>query len=521
MKTKLFTLSLAIVAGIGTMHAAIVNGTCGDNLTWSLNTKDSTLTIEGSGAMTSAPWYEYRSYIYTVNLPNGLTSIGGNAFRQCSNLFSIIIPTSVTSIGGGAFRDCTSLTSIDIPDSVTSIGSQAFYQSGLTSVTIGDRVTNIPYFCFYGCRLTSVTIPNSVTYIDSYAFDMCPLTSVAMGNGITWIGNRAFQYCRYLTSIKIPDSVKIIVEEAFQYCSSLTTIEIGNGIETIGNNAFKDCPVAHLTITATTPPSASSSNIPNASCRLFVPEEARDTYANTVWWEDFMTIKAIGEAIESYRVEFHDFDGTILKIDSVEYNSAAVAPANPSREGYQFIGWNKDFSHVTSDMTITAQYAINYYPVGFLNYDGTLLSEQSIAYNQAAMEPEVPAREGYTFIGWTADITHITARTFAIALYEKQNLLLVTYKKEDGEVISSENVDLHLPEAPEIEGFSFLGWRPVATLIESNTIVIEAVYESEGGTDLPAEVSVLSTPAQKLIRNGNVYVLTSDKTYTITGAEVK
>ena len=97
----------------------------------------------------------------------------------------------------------------------------------------------------------------------------------------------------------------------------------------------------------------------------------------------------------------------------------------------------------------------------------------------------------------------------------------VTYIDKDEELIDSEKIKLHLPEAPEIEGFTFLGWRPVATFIESNTIVIEAVYESEGGTDLPAEVSVPANPAQKLIRQGNVYILTGDKTYTITGQKVK
>ena len=181
-----------------------------------------------------------------------------------------------------------------------------------------------------------------------------------------------------------------------------------------------------------------------------------------------------------YKVEFVDWDGSILQTDSVDYGYAAYAPY-PYREGYEFIGWDKDFSHVTSNMTITAQYAINYYPVGFLNYDGTLLSEQSIAYNQAAMEPEVPAREGYTFIGWTADITHITTRTFAIALYEKQNLLLVTYKKEDGEIISSENVDLHLPEAPIIFGKTFAGWL-TETADNSNGIVLRATYTIDNPT---------------------------------------
>ena len=69
-------------------------------------------------------------------IPNSVTSIGENAFSDCSGLTSITIPNSVTSIGDWAFHDCSSLTSISIPNSVTSIGDYAFfYCEDLTSIT--------------------------------------------------------------------------------------------------------------------------------------------------------------------------------------------------------------------------------------------------------------------------------------------------------------------------------------------------------------------------------------------------
>lgn len=64
--------------------------------------------------------------IVTVNIPNGITSVGRYAFYGCSNLTSVTIPSSVTSIDGSAFQNCSSLTSITIPSSVTSIGGYAF-----------------------------------------------------------------------------------------------------------------------------------------------------------------------------------------------------------------------------------------------------------------------------------------------------------------------------------------------------------------------------------------------------------
>lgn len=157
MKTKIFMLLFAVMASVEMMHAAVENGTCGTNLTWSLNTKDSTLTITGSGAMatwstsSNVPWAEYVQYIAYVSLPNGLTSIGANAFCYCSCVRSAVIPDSVISIGSYAFRDCSGLTNVTIGDGVKSIGEGAFDSSGLTSVTIGNNVTSIGERAFRNC----------------------------------------------------------------------------------------------------------------------------------------------------------------------------------------------------------------------------------------------------------------------------------------------------------------------------------------------------------------------------------
>ena len=184
------------------------------------------------------------SRLTSVTIPNSVTSIGGKAFRGCSGLTSVTIGSGVTSIGGEAFRGCSGLTSVTIGSGVTSIGDYAFYYcSGLTSITIPNSVTSIGGAAFANCSgLTSVTIPNSVTSIGSNAFDGCSrLTSVTIPNSVTSIGSSAFYGCYRLTSVTIPNSVTSIGDSAFYGCKGLTSITIPNSVTSIGGKAFRGC----------------------------------------------------------------------------------------------------------------------------------------------------------------------------------------------------------------------------------------------------------------------------------------
>ena len=88
----------------------------------------------------------------SIIIPDGLTSIGNNAFNGCTGLTSITIRDGVMIIGSNAFNGCTALTSITIPDSVTSIGSNTFKGCiALTSITIPDSVTSIQSSAFMDC----------------------------------------------------------------------------------------------------------------------------------------------------------------------------------------------------------------------------------------------------------------------------------------------------------------------------------------------------------------------------------
>ena len=142
--------------------------------------------------------------VTTIIIKDGVTSIGDDAFRNCSALTSMTIPDGVTNIGNYAFRNCSALESITIPNSVTSIGDLAFYNcSALSSITIPEGVPSISFCAFYGCSaLTSVTIPNSVASIDDWAFTDCTaLTSIIMPSNVGSIGMFAFYNCGNLKDV--------------------------------------------------------------------------------------------------------------------------------------------------------------------------------------------------------------------------------------------------------------------------------------------------------------------------------
>ncbi len=174
------------------------SGKCGKNVTWILD-KDGTLAISGTGDMhcydpwneSTAPWFSLRDNIKTVNILDGVTSIGDSAFEDCNNLASITIPNSVTSIGDCAFRYCKNLKTVTfgknsqlknidkaafeycislenfvIPDGVESIGNRAFGITGIKEVIVPDSVISIGDLAFYSCpALEYVHIPSSVTEI--------------------------------------------------------------------------------------------------------------------------------------------------------------------------------------------------------------------------------------------------------------------------------------------------------------------------------------------------------------------
>ena len=291
---------------------------------YSLNT----ISIPESSQLTSiGEWIFYNcSNLSSITIPASVTSICSDAFEGCNRLTTItvadgnpiydsrnycnaiietnsntlivgcsatIIPESVTSIGYNAFRNCSSLTSITIPKGVTSIGEYAFVGCrSLANITISESTTSIGRGAFIDCEnLTSITIPKGVTSIEDNVFLRCfSLVNITIPEGVTNIGEYAFDNCYNLTDITLPESMTGIGSNAFRNCNSLTNITLPKGITSIGYGAFRNCSaITTITCKAATPPSADRFTFTDVDkfIPIYIPKGAIIAYKSASYWNEF------------------------------------------------------------------------------------------------------------------------------------------------------------------------------------------------------------------------------------------
>lgn len=128
-----------------TLNGETASGSCGESLTWSLNSAGD-LTVSGTGDMTDfaaigAPWAEYRDQVKLVIVGQGVTSIGSSAFQDCKKLETVSLPGSLTALGKAAFLRCGELTNVKLPASLKSVGEDCF--TGCEKLVLLD-LTGVP-----------------------------------------------------------------------------------------------------------------------------------------------------------------------------------------------------------------------------------------------------------------------------------------------------------------------------------------------------------------------------------------
>ena len=225
-------------------------GTCGEDIKWTLNMNTGELILTGSGDMYdyggsngSTPWYSQRDLIKTVTVWEGITSLGDYAFYNCRYLDDVSLPDSLQAIGNNAFSNCRTLTEIELPARVSSLGTAVFSGcSNLETVNLPVFITELPASTFSNCTvLETVELPVSVTAIGNDAFFGCnALSKITLPAGLRTVGDNAFYSCSALTEITLPVGVETVGSEAFAFCGRLNTLSLPNTLTSVGDRVLQN-----------------------------------------------------------------------------------------------------------------------------------------------------------------------------------------------------------------------------------------------------------------------------------------
>ena len=232
----------------------------------------------GAYAFYGAAASNYSINVDQLILPEGLKSIGTEAFASSKLFYRLVIPKSVESIGKNAFANCSYLREVELPylgeTRTSSTGYSAIFEGcsnltsllltdttqltkgkmegayRITSIVLSDGLESIGYGTFSGFgSLQSITLPDTLTKIDHYAFQACTgLYQLNLPDSLTTIGDYAFGSCSSLSSLEIPESVTSLGKGFAKDCSSLASVSLPNSLVEIPAEAFQETNLQSITL---------------------------------------------------------------------------------------------------------------------------------------------------------------------------------------------------------------------------------------------------------------------------------
>ncbi|BAX79340.1 leucine-rich repeat protein [Labilibaculum antarcticum] len=471
----------------------------------------------------------YSNKLFSVEMANSITKIEAEAFRSNNNMESVVLSTGLLTIGKSAFSNSVPDEGIDLPD--TGIWNKSYYYTPGTEIT---KIESSSSYYYHHLVYTANFVDYDATVLKTQIVvpeGSATAPSNPTRTGYTFSGwDVAFDNITANTTVKAEYIISTYTVSFEDYDGTLKSeiVDYGTAATAPSNPtrtgytftawdvAFNDI-TANITVTAEYSINTYTvrfedydgtllkSEIVDYGSAATAPSNSTHTgYTLTGWNVAFDNITANTTVtaeftINSYTVWFEDYDGTLLKSQSVNYSSDAIAPSNPTRTAYTFTGWDVDFENISEDITVTAKYSINTYTVWFEDYDGTLLKSESVEYGSAATAPSNPTRTGYTFTGWDVAFDNITANTIVTAELVI-NTYTVRFENYDGTLLKSESVEYGsaatAPSNPTRTAYTFTGWDVAFDNITANTIVTAELvintytvrFENYDGTLLESQI---------------------------------
>ena len=273
-------------------------------------------------------------------------------------------------------------------------------------------------------------------------------------------------------------------------------------------------------------------------------------------------------AANTYTITFDTAGGSEIAPITQDYGTVITAPEAPTREGYTFIGWDKEIPTTmpAENMTVTAQWEINQYTITFDTNGGSEIAPITQDYGTVITAPEAPEREGYTFIGWDREIPEtmpaenmtLKARwkdtekptgeiiigtnkwqeflnklTFGLFFKDTQTVT-ITAADNSGETVTVEYLlsDKELTKA-ELDGMTFTAYTaPFGIDPDNEYIIYVRLTDNAGNTDYICSDGIVldgTSPVITGIEAGKTYceaqTVTIDEKYvgtvTVNGTEVR
>ena len=423
-------------------------------------------------------------------------TIGNRVFYKNSKLTKVTLGEEVTGIGYASFCECPNLTELNLSAALSGIhdnfSGASFYGTPITTLTLpsaNKNFTLVDGVLFTADKQTlaylpagrtgTYDVPEGTKKLGDFCGYYNNLQQINLPEGLEYIG-WASTYSYTLEQLDIPSSVKEIYNMFLTKANKRLILHSGELNLLNSRFSLKEQGLTDIINYSPAPQPAVVNSFANYAytslkeITLHVPAGSKEAYEAHDCWKQFTIVEDI------FTVTFKDWDGTVLKTESLIAGTDATAPDEPSREFYHFVGWDKDFTGVTDNMEVTAQYQLFTWHVTLLAENGSVsvLPEETdlaaVTHGTTLTLTATPD-DGYEFIGWSDEVkgatrdfvvvsdTTLTA-SFALKKYT------VRFLNWDGTVLQSSEWEynttpVYSGETPvraedEDYTYAFKGWGP-------------------------------------------------------------
>ena len=338
-------------------------------------------------------------------LYSSLETINDMAFSGCKSIQSVIIEDGIKMLGNCLFDGCQNLSTISFPNNSLTIGSSAFgHCPEITSIEFKQSI-EVGEYVFGECpKLKSVKLPSDFSHIGIGMFAFCTcLNDLSFIENVKRIEGDAFDGCSGLTEIVLPSNLSYIGGSAFAGCTELVSISLSSNIQTIESGAFSYCKnLMDVYCYSQCPPQTAESAFEGSYIEfatLHVPASALNAYSNTAPWSNFKNIVAIGEQEQLYTLTYM-VDGIKYVESNVREGEKITPKPAPAKNGYTFSGWSEIPETMPAhDVTITGSFTVNKYNLIY-KVDDADYKTYEVEYGATITPEPAPTKIGYNFSGW-------------------------------------------------------------------------------------------------------------------------